>query len=151
MIHILIDSDSSIVFQMSENVIFVQYLLWYSMRWWLSAILKMKNGGRFELSQLNIKHFMANFKEIHKVRRIFFRSFWSAMITAMSGKFLLSPNPAELAENGPNRHRNTTDPSIRFCSRFNLFATKRYWSCAGRIYGLQPSASRAAILNLVLM
>ena len=62
MIHVLIDSDSSIVFQMSENFIFVQYLLWYSMRWWLSAILKMKNGGRFELSQLNIKHFMANFK-----------------------------------------------------------------------------------------
>ena len=34
------------------------------------------------------------------------------MMTAMSGKFLSSPNPAELAENGPNRYLNITDPSI---------------------------------------
>ena len=31
------------------------------------------------------------------------------MMTAMSGKFLPSPNPAELAENGPNRYLNITD------------------------------------------
>ena len=40
------------------------------------------------------------------------------MMTAISGKFLPSPNPAELAENGPNRHQNITDPSIRFYSNF---------------------------------
>ena len=38
------------------------------------------------------------------------------MMTAMSGKFLPSPNPAELAENGPNRHQNITNPSIHFYS-----------------------------------
>ena len=38
------------------------------------------------------------------------------MMTAMSGKFLPSPNPAELAENGPNHYLNITDPSIRLYS-----------------------------------
>ena len=45
------------------------------------------------------------------------KKYTRAMMTAMSGKFLPSPNPAELAENGPNRHQNITDPSILFYSR----------------------------------
>ena len=45
------------------------------------------------------------------------------MMTAMSGKFLPSPNPAKLAENGPNRYLNITDPSIWFYStdRDNMY------------------------------
>ena len=72
------------------------------------------------------------------------------MMTAMSGEFLPSPNPAELAENGPNRHQNITDPSIRFYSiYFILFKFKNELQCLTISIGLTfPSWSDVELQHI---
>ena len=57
------------------------------------------------------------------------------MMTAMSGKFLPSPNPTELAENGPNRYRKITPTSIRCYSIANLVER---WTCDWKVADSDP-------------